>query len=170
MFESLSSRLTAVFDKLTGRGALSENDVNEAVREVRRALLEADVSLDVVRSFTDKVKERAVGAAVIRSGAASTSGVSRRKVEPSPTTLRTVRPPPSNWARRRLIDRPRPVPPNSRVTPVEPCSKLSNTRRTAAAYHLRDHSRREVGGCRFRQHQGFQHALRGLRGGQAVVE
>ncbi|MCW5713039.1 MAG: signal recognition particle protein [Bauldia sp.] len=67
MFESLSSRLSAVFDKLTGRGALSENDVNEAVREVRRALLEADVSLDVVRSFTDKVKERAVGAEVIRS-------------------------------------------------------------------------------------------------------
>ncbi|MCC6734986.1 MAG: signal recognition particle protein [Bauldia sp.] len=67
MFESLSSRLSAVFDKLTGRGALSENDVNEAVREVRRALLEADVSLDVVRSFTDKVKERAVGAAVIKS-------------------------------------------------------------------------------------------------------
>ncbi|MGD9740234.1 MAG: signal recognition particle protein [Bauldia sp.] len=67
MFESLSSRLTAVFDRLTGRGALSEADVNEAIREVRRALLEADVALDVVRSFTDKVKERAVGQEVIRS-------------------------------------------------------------------------------------------------------
>ncbi|MCW5697455.1 MAG: signal recognition particle protein [Bauldia sp.] len=67
MFESLSSRLSAVFDRLTGRGALSEADVNEAIREVRRALLEADVALDVVRSFTDKVRDRAVGQEVIRS-------------------------------------------------------------------------------------------------------
>jgi signal recognition particle subunit SRP54 len=67
MFDSLSSRLGAVFDRIRGRGALSEADVNEAIREVRRALLEADVSLDVVRSFTDKVRERAVGQEVIRS-------------------------------------------------------------------------------------------------------
>src|SRR5512134_3899313 len=67
MFESLSQRLSAVFDRLTGRGALSEADVNEAIREVRRALLEADVALDVVRAFTDKVRERAVGQEVIRS-------------------------------------------------------------------------------------------------------
>ncbi|MEZ5818865.1 MAG: signal recognition particle protein [Hyphomicrobiaceae bacterium] len=67
MFQSLSSRLSGVLDKLTGRGALSENDVNEAMREVRRALLEADVALDVVRSFTDRVKAKAVGAAVLRS-------------------------------------------------------------------------------------------------------
>ncbi len=67
MFETLSSRLAAVFDRLTGRGALSEADVNEAIREVRRALLEADVALDVVRSFADKVRERAVGQEVIRS-------------------------------------------------------------------------------------------------------
>jgi signal recognition particle subunit SRP54 len=52
MFESLSDRLSGILDKLTGRGALSENDVGEAMREVRRALLEADVALDVVRSFT----------------------------------------------------------------------------------------------------------------------
>ncbi len=67
MFETLSSRLSAVFDRLTGRGALSEADVDEAIREVRRALIEADVALDVVRSFTDKVRQRAVGQEVIRS-------------------------------------------------------------------------------------------------------
>jgi signal recognition particle subunit SRP54 len=67
MFDTLSGRLGAVFDRLRGRGALSETDVNEAIREVRRALLEADVSLDVVRSFTDRVRSRAVGQEVIRS-------------------------------------------------------------------------------------------------------
>ncbi|HVZ15166.1 MAG TPA: signal recognition particle protein [Bauldia sp.] len=67
MFESLSERLGGILDRLTKRGALSENDVNEAMREVRRALIEADVALDVVRSFTDKVKARAVGAEVVRS-------------------------------------------------------------------------------------------------------
>ena len=67
MFQSLSDRLSNVFDKLTGRGALSEGDVNEAMREVRRALLEADVALDVVKDFTDKVKAKAVGAEVLRS-------------------------------------------------------------------------------------------------------
>lgn len=67
MFDSLSGRLGAVFDRLRGRGALSESDVNEAIREVRRALLEADVALDVVRSFAEKVRERAVGQEVVRS-------------------------------------------------------------------------------------------------------
>jgi len=67
MFESLSERLGGILDKLTKRGALSEADVGEAMREVRRALIEADVALDVVRSFTDKVKARAVGQEVIRS-------------------------------------------------------------------------------------------------------
>ena len=67
MFEGLSGRLSGILDKLRGRGALTESDVNEAMREVRRALLEADVALDVVRSFTDKVRARAVGADVIRS-------------------------------------------------------------------------------------------------------
>ena len=62
MFESLSDRLSGIFDKITGRGALSEADVDAALREVRRALLEADVALDVVKSFIDKVRERAVGA------------------------------------------------------------------------------------------------------------
>ena len=67
MFDSLSSRLSGILDKLTRRGALTEADVAEALREVRRALLEADVALDVVRSFTDKVRARAVGAEVVKS-------------------------------------------------------------------------------------------------------
>ena len=67
MFEGLSERLSGIFDKLTGRGALSEADVDAAMREVRRALLEADVALEVVRSFVDKVRARAVGAAVVKS-------------------------------------------------------------------------------------------------------
>ena len=57
MFEGLSARLSGVLDKLTGRGALSEDDVDEAMREIRRALIEADVALDVVRAFIDKVRE-----------------------------------------------------------------------------------------------------------------
>ena len=67
MFETLSERLGAILDKLTRKGALSEADVGEAMREVRRALLEADVALDVVRSFTDRVREKAVGQDVVRS-------------------------------------------------------------------------------------------------------
>lgn len=67
MFESLSDRLGKIFEGLRGRGALSEADVGEALREVRRALLEADVSLEVVRAFTEQVRERAIGAEVTRS-------------------------------------------------------------------------------------------------------
>lgn len=67
MFEALSSRLNGVFEKLRRRGALSEADVNEALREVRVALLEADVALPVVRDLVNKVRERAVGVEVIRS-------------------------------------------------------------------------------------------------------
>jgi signal recognition particle subunit SRP54 len=67
MFEGLSEKLSGIFDALTRRGALSEEDVNLALREVRRALLEADVALDVVKSFTDKVRTRAVGANVVKS-------------------------------------------------------------------------------------------------------
>jgi signal recognition particle subunit SRP54 len=67
MFESLSDRLSGIFDKLTRRGALTDSDVAEAMREVRRALIEADVALEVVRSFTDRVRERAVGQEVVRS-------------------------------------------------------------------------------------------------------
>lgn len=67
MFQSLSDRLTTVFGKLTGRGALTEADVSEALREIRVALLEADVALPVVKDFIAKVKERAVGQDVVRS-------------------------------------------------------------------------------------------------------
>jgi signal recognition particle subunit SRP54 len=67
MFETLSERLSGIFDKLTRRGALTDSDVSEAMREVRRALLEADVALDVVRSFTDRVKAKAIGREVVKS-------------------------------------------------------------------------------------------------------
>jgi len=67
LFEGLSGKLGAVFDRLRGRGSLSEADVTEALREVRVALLEADVALSVVRDLVAKVRERAVGAEVIRS-------------------------------------------------------------------------------------------------------
>ena len=67
MFETLSERLGGVFDKLTGRGALSEADVDAALREVRVALLEADVALPVVKDFIAKVRAEAVGEAVIKS-------------------------------------------------------------------------------------------------------
>lgn len=67
MFESLQERLGSILNGLTGRGALSEADVSAALREVRRALLEADVALEVVRSFTDRVREKAVGAEVLKS-------------------------------------------------------------------------------------------------------
>ena len=67
MFDSLSERLGGILDRLTRRGALTEADVDAALREVRRALLEADVALDVVRAFTEKVKSQAVGIEVIKS-------------------------------------------------------------------------------------------------------
>jgi signal recognition particle subunit SRP54 len=67
MFDGLTERLSTVFDRLSGRGVLSEKDVDEALREVRVALLEADVALPVVRDFIAKAKEAASGEAVIRS-------------------------------------------------------------------------------------------------------
>jgi len=67
VFETLSEKLSGVFDKLRRRGALSEGDVTEALREIRLALLDADVALEVVRDFTAKVRERAIGAEVLKS-------------------------------------------------------------------------------------------------------
>jgi len=67
MFDSLSDRLGGVFDRLRGRGALTEADVRAAMREVRVALLEADVALPVARDFVDKITEQAVGQQVLRS-------------------------------------------------------------------------------------------------------
>jgi signal recognition particle subunit SRP54 len=67
MFQGLSDKLNSILQGLTRRGALTEDDVNAALREVRRALLEADVALEVVRAFTEKVRVRAVGAEVTKS-------------------------------------------------------------------------------------------------------
>src|SRR5271169_3182089 len=67
MFDTLSNRLGDIFDRLRGRGALSEDDVGAAMREIRVALLEADVALPVVRDFIAAVREKAVGQDVIRS-------------------------------------------------------------------------------------------------------
>ena len=67
MFDNLQERLGYILNGLTGRGALSEADVSAALREVRRALLEADVALEVVRGFTDRVREKAVGAEILKS-------------------------------------------------------------------------------------------------------
>jgi fused signal recognition particle receptor len=67
MFDTLSDRLGGIFDRLRGRGALSEDDVGAAMREIRVALLEADVALPVVRDFIAAVREKAVGQDVIRS-------------------------------------------------------------------------------------------------------
>ncbi len=67
MFDSLSDKLGSIFDKLRGKGSLTEEEVNAAAREIRVALLEADVALPVVKQFIDIVKERAIGAEVIKS-------------------------------------------------------------------------------------------------------
>ena len=67
MFDTLSERLNGILDGLTRRGALTEAEVDMALREVRRALVEADVALDVAKSFTDEIKKRAVGVEVIKS-------------------------------------------------------------------------------------------------------
>src|SRR5437763_2388896 len=67
MFTALSEQLTAVLQRLRGRGVLSEADVTEALREIRRHLLEADVSFDVTRTFVERVRERAVGALQIKA-------------------------------------------------------------------------------------------------------
>ena len=65
VFTSLSDRLTVTFKNLRGKGRLSESDVNATIRDIRVALLDADVALPVVREFTGAVRERALGAEVI---------------------------------------------------------------------------------------------------------
>ena len=66
-FEGLSERLSLAFKKLRSKGKLSENDVKEAMREVKLALLEADVNYKVAKTFTNRISERAVGEAVMQS-------------------------------------------------------------------------------------------------------
>src|SRR6266513_329368 len=67
MFTALSERLTAAVKRLTGRGVLSEQDVTEALREIRRHLLEADISFEVTRGFVERVRERAIGAIAVNT-------------------------------------------------------------------------------------------------------
>ena len=66
-FESLSERLSTIFQGLSGKGKLSEDDVNLALKEVRMALLEADVNFKLVKDFVAKVKEKAIGEEVFSS-------------------------------------------------------------------------------------------------------
>src|SRR3989475_6344164 len=67
MFTALSERLTAALKRLTGRGVLSEQDVTETLREIRRHLLEADVSFEVTQGFVERVRERAIGAIAVKT-------------------------------------------------------------------------------------------------------
>src|SRR5690554_3976351 len=67
MLDALTDKLTGVFRSLSGRGRISEENVHEAMREVRTALLEADVNLQVVRDFTERVMQKALGQEVIKS-------------------------------------------------------------------------------------------------------
>ena len=67
MFENLTDKLSQAFSKITSRGVLSEKDIDDAMREIRVALLEADVSLPVVKEFIAKVKEQALGEKVVKS-------------------------------------------------------------------------------------------------------
>lgn len=67
MFQSLTDKLGKVFDNLRGKGALTEDDVNLALREIRVALLEADVALPVVKDFVENIRVKAVGQDVIKS-------------------------------------------------------------------------------------------------------
>ena len=97
MFDNLSEKLGGILDRLTRRGALTEADIDAAMREVRRALLEADVSLDVVRSFVDRVREQAIGATVVKSVtpgqmAINSSWTILTTIWPGVTDLTTVAP------------------------------------------------------------------------------
>ena len=67
MFEALSTRLSDTLRKLTGKGVLSEDDVREGLREIRRCLLEADVSFDLTRQFLERVQEKATGQEILKS-------------------------------------------------------------------------------------------------------
>jgi len=109
MFESLSERLSGVFDKLTKQGALSEDDVSTALREVRVALLEADVSLPVARNFIKAVQEKAAGQSVTKS---VTPG-QHLAMKKTPARSRLTAPlPRSSWSACRAQVKP-PLPPSS---------------------------------------------------------
>ena len=67
MLDSLTTRLTGIFDRLRGFGRLTEENIQEALREVRVALLEADVNFKVVKGFVDRIREKAIGQDVLKS-------------------------------------------------------------------------------------------------------
>src|SRR6476661_8658770 len=67
MFDELSAKLTSALQKLTGRGTLTEESIREGLREIRRIMLEADVSFDLTREFLERVQEKAVGQQIIKS-------------------------------------------------------------------------------------------------------
>ena len=80
-FEGLTEKLTNAFNRLRGKGRLTESDVREAMREVKLALLEADVSFKVVKDFVNRVTERAVGTDVLKS--LSPAQMVKRRTQPS---------------------------------------------------------------------------------------
>tara|TARA_B000000441_G_C21490492_1_gene203575 strand:+ start:138 stop:575 length:438 start_codon:yes stop_codon:yes gene_type:complete len=67
MFENLTKKISSIFDKLKGKGIIDENSLNEALREIRVALLESDVSISIAKDFIERVKTKALGKEVIRS-------------------------------------------------------------------------------------------------------
>src|SRR3989337_2724335 len=67
MFENLTDKLTGIFNRLSSKGRLTEKDIDEALGQVRRSLLEADVNFRVARDFVAKVKERSLGSEVLQS-------------------------------------------------------------------------------------------------------
>src|SRR2546423_2142830 len=101
MFDALTDKFTNVFRGLSGRGRISEENVREAMREVRTALLEADVNIKVVKDFTDRVVQKAIGSEVIRSlqpGQLMVKIVYDELLEllgPVDTRIYTVQPPPT---------------------------------------------------------------------------
>ena len=67
MFENLLNKISGIFDKLKGKGVIDETSLNEALREIRVALLESDVSISVAKDFIEKIREKALGQEVVRS-------------------------------------------------------------------------------------------------------
>ena len=67
MFENLQNKISVIFDKLKGKGVIDETSLNEALREIRVALLESDVSISVAKDFIEKIREKALGQEVVRS-------------------------------------------------------------------------------------------------------
>ena len=95
MFDNLSGRLGQVVKNMTGQGRLTEDNIKDALRDVRMALLEADVSLPVVKDFVATVKERSIGVEVIQSVSPGQAFICLLYTSPSPRDLSTSRMPSS---------------------------------------------------------------------------